>query len=97
MRKAATANSMAEIGFSIKIMGLPAEDIRDCCNDRSRMGPRIMARMSGAAGKLPFRIKYPTTPKVGLLVGSVFYHKILFPGQDSFIPGRGSFCPEGTL
>ena len=63
MRNAATASSKAEMGFSIKIMGLPPEEIRDCCNDRSRMGPRIIARMSGAAGNPPFRINYPTTPK----------------------------------
>jgi hypothetical protein len=55
------------MGFSINIEASPPEEINDCCRDLSRMGPRIIARMSGAGGKPPFRIKYPMTPKATMV------------------------------
>ncbi len=51
------------MGLPINMEGSPPEEINDCCKDLSRMGPRIIARINGAGGKPPLRIKYPMTPK----------------------------------
>jgi hypothetical protein len=55
------------MGFSINMEGFPPEEINDCCTDLSRMGPRIIARINGAGGKPPLRIKYPITPKATMV------------------------------
>ena len=59
----ATNNNTDDIGRRTKIMKSPPEIIKDCCIERSSIGPRIMDRTKGAAGNLAFRIRYPKTPK----------------------------------
>jgi hypothetical protein len=67
IKNAATHRSAAEIGLWIKMEGSPPEEIKDCCRDLSRIGPRIMDKIRGAGGNPPFRIKYPMIPKATII------------------------------
>jgi hypothetical protein len=67
IKNEATHRSAAEIGLWMKMKGSPPEEIKDCCRDLSKMGPRIMDKIRGAGGNPPFRIKYPMTPKATII------------------------------
>lgn len=60
----------AAMGRVKNIRKLPSDKSNDCLSEFSNIGPKTKARTIGAASKLYFRIKYPSTPQKSITVTS---------------------------